>query len=306
VTAASARLAEIVIASGARRVAFLGLAKNVGKTTALLAALEALADRGVATGAVSAGRDGEAVDAITGEPKPRYRVREGQLLASARSAFAAASFPSRLLEELPFSTRFGPIEIRRAAGTGEVEMIGPATASELGATADALERHGASLVLLDGALGRRAFASARVADAVVLSAGLAAGASMNGAVEAARSAAYLLALQTPSPGGRVRHVNGALTDDAFRELAPRSGDVLAVEDFASVFLSSAEARALQENGVALAVRRPARLLAVTVNPTAPARAPLDPARFLVSVAKALPTGVPVLDVVSGVVSGVLS
>ena len=45
------------------------------------------------------------------------------------------------------------------------------------------------------------------------------------------------------------------------------------DDFASVFLSLEERRRLREAGVGLAVRRRARLLAVTANPTAPARPP---------------------------------
>ncbi|HEY1435025.1 MAG TPA: hypothetical protein VGG65_06595, partial [Thermoanaerobaculia bacterium] len=142
-TGAARALAETLIRSGARRVAFLGLAKNVGKTTALVAVLEQLHHFGRAAGVTSAGRDGESFDAITGEPKPRFRVWPGQLLASAGSTFASASFVAARVETLPFSTRFGPIEIRRAEADGEIEMIGPSTASQVAEAAAALERAGA-------------------------------------------------------------------------------------------------------------------------------------------------------------------
>ncbi len=159
VSAASTALAETIRGSGARRVAFLGLAKNAGKTTALTAVLAELHRAGLPAGATSAGRDGEEFDAITGEPKPRFRVFPGQLIASAATTFEAASFPLSELATLPFATRFGPVQLRRADGEGELEVIGPSTASQMALTAAALEAAGAEIVLLDGAVGRRAFAA---------------------------------------------------------------------------------------------------------------------------------------------------
>ncbi len=114
-TRMAAELAVSLRASGARRIAFLGLAKNAGKTTALTAVLAELHQSGVVAGATSAGRDGEEFDAITGEPKPRFRVYPGQLVASAATTFESASFPVEELATLPFPTRFGPVQLRRAA-----------------------------------------------------------------------------------------------------------------------------------------------------------------------------------------------
>ncbi len=201
-TEAAGALAAALVRSAARRVAFLGLAKNVGKTTALVAALAELHRTGVPAGMTSAGRDGESFDAITGEPKPRFAVWPGQLLASAATTHAAASFPSTRLRVLPFSTRFGDVEVRRAEAAGEVEMIGPSTASQTAAAAAALEAAGARLVLLDGAIGRRAFACARVADGIVLCAGLAAGSTLEAALGAARAAGDLLRLGRAAPDER--------------------------------------------------------------------------------------------------------
>jgi hypothetical protein len=284
-------------------VAFLGLAKNVGKTTALVAALEALHALECDVGITSAGRDGEALDAITGEPKPRVTLRPGQLAASAASTFDAASFRSTLLAELPFRTRFGAIAIRRAEETGDIELIGPSTASEARATADALAEAGARLVLLDGAIGRRAFAAARVSDGIVLCVGLAAGSSLPAVIEAARSSVELIRLGPP-PGEEaagVVEVAGALTDELLAELSPPRGSVLLVEDFAAVFLSPEARRRLARDGVTLAVRSSARLLAVAANPTGPGRAPLDAATLLATLRPALP-GLLLVDVVAGLVS----
>ena len=296
-TGAARALAAVLLRSGARRVAFLGLAKNVGKTTALVAALAELHAAGVAAGVTSAGRDGESLDAITGEPKPRFAVWPGQLAASAASTFAAASFPAAPVASLPFSTRFGSIEVRRAEAAGEIEMIGPSTASQTAASAAALEAAGARIVLLDGAIGRRAFACARVADGIVLCVGLAAGATPDAAIGAARAAAELLRLSRPSLGAAVRRVEGALTAASLASAPPREGETLEAEDFASIFLSPEERVRLREGGVRLAVRHPARLLAVTANPTAPARPPMDARRFFHLVAREFPE-VPVFDVVA--------
>ncbi len=296
-SAAAQGLASLLRESHARRIAFLGLAKNAGKTTALTSVLAELHRAGVPAAATSAGRDGEEFDAITGEPKPRFRVFPGQLVASARATFAAATFSLEEIATLPFTTRFGPVEVRRADGEGELEVIGPSTASELGRTAAELEAAGAAIVLLDGAVGRRAFAAGRICDGIVLSVGMSAGDTLPAVLAAARFAGELLGLGLPEPGARVRELSGAITELSLGEDPPAPGDTLVGEDFTSYFLSPAFRRRLTEDGVALAVRRPARLLAVTVNPTAPARPPIAAARLLEAVVREIP-GPPIFDLVA--------
>jgi len=294
---AAEALATTLLASGARRIAFLGLAKNVGKTTALVATLASLHRRGIAVGTTSAGRDGEAFDAITGEPKPRFRVWRGQLVASAASTFDSASFHSAEIATLDSSTRFGPIVLRRAEDDGEIEIIGPSTVTQLAEATAALEAAGAAVVLLDGAIGRRAFACGRLADGIVLAVGMAAGESLDSVLAAARAALELIRLRPAEPGAKTRAVDGALTDDLLAERPPEPGETLVAPDFTAIFLSPERRRALRERGVALAVRDPARLLAITVNPTAPARPPLPPDRFFRAV-EAEAGATPVFDLLA--------
>ena len=301
-TDAADALARTILESGARRVAFLGLAKNVGKTTALVAALEAIHRRGVVAGTTSAGRDGEAWDAITGEPKPRFRVWPEQLVASAASTFEAASFPSTEIASPGFATRFGPITVCRARGSGEIEIIGPSTVSQMGTTAESLEAAGARIVLLDGAVGRRAFAGGRVADGIVLCVGMAAGSSLDAVMASARAALNLIRLPRAGRAGAQSIRDGALTDSSLRERPPRPGETLVVRDFTAVFLSSESLAGLSAAGVALAVREPARLLAVTSNPTAPARPPLPAARLFEAL-RAEASAAPVFDLVADLQSG---
>ena len=299
---AAEALTTTLLDSGARRIAFLGLAKNVGKTTALVSVLASLHRRRIVAGATSAGRDGEAFDAITGEPKPRFRIWRGQLVASAATTFDTASFPSSEVAALEFRTRFGPIVLRRADGDGEIEIIGPSTVSELAKAAGALEEAGAGVVLIDGAIGRRAFACGRLADGVVLSVGMAAGESIDAVLAALRGALELIRLRPPPAGADVRVVEGALTDVVLRERPPRRGETLVARDFTAVFLSPDRRRALAEAGVSLAVREPARLLAVTANPTAPAKPPFPPERFYRAIAEAARPS-PAFDLIAGFPAG---
>jgi hypothetical protein len=287
-SAAARALTQRILSARARRVAFLGLAKNAGKTTSLVATLAELHRLGVAAGATSVGRDGEDFDALTGEPKPRFRLWPGQLVASAESTFECGTLAAVPLSSLPFSTRFGPIAVARVEKDGELEVMGPTTASQTAETAAALETGGAGIVLLDGAFGRRAFSSARVADGVVLAVGMSAGGSLETVLEKARLAAELITLAPAAPEARAVVFEGALTDELLRERPPRPGDTLVAHDFASIFLSAEARRGLTSTGVTLAVERPVRLLAVTANPSAPGRPPIRAEEFFEGLRQALP------------------
>ena len=301
---AAALLTDLIRESGARRIAFVGVSKNAGKTTALVETLAGLHERSLVVGVTSAGRDGEEFDALTGQPKPRFCLWKGQLVASADSTFLPPTPAAQLVRRLALPTRFGPIEIRRVGEEGSMEVIGPTTAGQIGEACLALEEAGASFVLIDGAFGRRAFASVRIADGIVLSAGLSAAGSLEAALAQARSAIELLLLPAPPPDRPARFFPGAVTDLALEESPSRPGDVVIAEDFASIFLSSDRRRALESQGIALAVRRPARLLAVTVNPTAPGRPAVPAARFFEALWQELAGGVALFDLRANLARGV--
>ena len=139
-------------------------------------------------------------------------------------------------------------------------------------------------------------------DGVVLSIGTAAGGSTERIVARALAAAELVRLPAVSSGARQRNVAGALTDAALDAIAPAAGETLVVEDFASVFLSAGVLDRLRAQGVALAARRPSRLLAVTTNPTAPGETGLRAEELFEATAKAFP-GILVVDLVAGLKKG---
>ena len=80
------RLAHIVTQANIQRLSLIGLAKNVGKTTTTNYLLETLLGeklyRAEELALTSLGLDGEATDALTGLPKPRYVPQAGLLVAT--------------------------------------------------------------------------------------------------------------------------------------------------------------------------------------------------------------------------------
>src|SRR5947207_9798332 len=108
------QLAYIVVQARIARLVLIVLAKNVGKTTTtnhLLATLlgEQLyrADELALT---SLGLDGEAIDALTGLPKPRYVPEAGMLVATTAALLLQAESEGARIErlhQLPGRTALG-------------------------------------------------------------------------------------------------------------------------------------------------------------------------------------------------------
>ncbi len=181
-------LFELVMQACPASLATIGMAKNTGKTVTLNYLIRKAHGAGLPMGITSIGRDGEKEDAVTREPKPAIWAPEGALVATVaragepataagagRSGAAdAATGPSAslgLVEETPFMTAVGPVGIFRVIEPGEVEVIGPDTRSQMAATVQALQRLGARLVLVDGAVDRVASAAPMLAEAVILATG---------------------------------------------------------------------------------------------------------------------------------------
>lgn len=157
-----------VLTSSARVIAVIGLAKNAGKTTVVNALL---ATSECCLGLTSLGLDGEAVDHLTGLPKPRIRPPAGTLVATTEGSLARSDGGLAVLERLPFHTALGAVVIGRANGRGAIEVSGPTTLGELRATVDRLRAHGAERVYVDGAVNRFGSASPNVSDAAILATG---------------------------------------------------------------------------------------------------------------------------------------
>lgn len=283
---------EMMASAKLTSLAIVGLAKNAGKTTTLGALLEAASRRGTRVGLTSIGRDGEALDLITGETKPRIRLSAGSLVATAEACVKKLA----VLERTGVTGAMGEIVIARVDETADVEVAGPPTRDGLAQVMPRLVAHGAALVIVDGAFDRRASACPLVTDATVLAAGMALSPLVDEVVAEARHVVRLLTLAA-APATGALEISGALTDSALAKLVEeRFTGTVVVADATRVFVEPMTLNRFEAAGGALAVRHPIRLLGVTVNPYEPGGRGADPGTLLARMREAL-APVPVCDVV---------
>src|SRR6266478_5800576 len=120
-------LAQIVADASISRLALIGLAKNVGKTTTTNHLLAALLNEGFygagELALTSLGLDGEAADAMTGLPKPRYVPQAGLLVAITADLLRQAEHEGAQIErlqQLPGRTALGPVILARVLQPGRI------------------------------------------------------------------------------------------------------------------------------------------------------------------------------------------
>lgn len=181
---------------GPADLAIVGTAKNVGKTTTFNWLLERLEDGGP-LGLTSVGRDGEEMDAVTDLPKPRINPPVGTLVATSETSAKRSGSRLARIAQTPYWTALGPVALYRVAASGPVELSGPVSAEDAADVRRLLRAAGARRVLVDGAIDRKASASARVADAVILATGLALLESGGGRLAGIRETPGRVATQAP-------------------------------------------------------------------------------------------------------------
>ena len=186
--------------------AIMGLGKNAGKTTVLnhivRACDQASFPRVLAL--TSVGRDGEDEDLVTGGMKPRIFVKEGWLAATARGSVGKCDAVLEILALTGIHTATGEIAIARARSGGYLELAGPSMAQDLSLCEKLLRREEPDcLFLVDGALDRKSQAGGGLTQAVVLVAGMANAASMEGLAEKTAAQASLLTLPSMAEADRL-------------------------------------------------------------------------------------------------------
>ncbi len=151
-------------------IGFAGTAKNTGKTTCAIRVLEQIRSRGGPLALTSIGYDGEAQDTVTGLPKPRYHLQDGDVVATAREC-AADIGAHDILEHTDIPTILGEILIIRLRSSSQVSLVGPKRRSEVEKVKSMLDGMGINWFFLDGALNRTLPLLA--ADGLILSTGAA-------------------------------------------------------------------------------------------------------------------------------------
>ena len=214
---ASAALASIVASAGISRLALIGLAKNAGKTTATNHLLAALLQQGYYAprelALTSLGLDGEAVDAMTGLPKPRYVPDAGVLVATTLDLLRQADREGAQVEylrQLPGRTALGPVMLARILRPGRVVIAGPTLLRDVRSALDEAQALGARLGIIDGAINRTGAAAPAVSDACIICTGASVAATPE--LVARRTVNVLCRLSVPRSSWA----------DAYRKLAPRA------------------------------------------------------------------------------------
>lgn len=297
-------LADLV--GPARTLALVGLAKNTGKTEALAALLRELAAADTSVGVTSVGRDGEERDVIDERiAKPRVSLVAGSLVATTGALLRASGLPHEPLERTGVRTPLGEVAIVRALAPGSVEVAGPSAAADVAAVSGRMRELGAEIVLIDGAIDRRAASSPEVAEGLVLATGAILHRDIEQVVSLTREAvelvrlpaaedwdgdgrltlgrnlvlgadpAQIAALLREHPQAHTLLVRGALSErflegllSARRERAGRELRVVA-SDPTKMFLSRRAPSWYGAQGIALRTLRTIDLRAITVNPVAP-------------------------------------
>ncbi len=171
-------LAEIVMQARIQRLSLIGLAKNVGKTTTVNHLCAALLSKGFyqaeELGLTSLGLDGEAREALTGLPKPRYVPQTGLLVATTTRLLAQAEAEGARFErlmQLPGNTSLGPVLLARVLKPGFVVLAGPNFLRGVRYVLDQFQSYGARLGIVDGAINRIGTASPAITDACIVCTG---------------------------------------------------------------------------------------------------------------------------------------
>ncbi len=201
-TDSSVSLAQIVAKARIQRLSLIGLAKNVGKTTATNSLLQALLDERLyeanELALTSLGLDGEATDAMTGLPKPRYVPQAGLLVATTNELLRQAESEGarfERLQQLPGRTALGPVVLARVKQPGKVVIAGPTLLRDLRSTLDQFDTYGAKLGIIDGAINRLGAAAPAITNACILCVGASVAATPE--LAARRSAGVFKRLMTP-------------------------------------------------------------------------------------------------------------
>jgi hypothetical protein len=179
---------------GYRSLSIIGMCKNAGKTTVLNRIIYELRDEGLTLALTSIGRDGEAIDVVTGTSKPGIFIYENTLVATAQDMLALCDVTREIVGTTGYSTPLGDVVLFRARSDGNVQLAGPSMTAQLIALAERFAALGADMTVIDGALSRKSLCAPAVSEATVLCTGASYSRNISAVVEDTAFAAKLLTL----------------------------------------------------------------------------------------------------------------
>lgn len=183
------------LANDWRRLAFIGVTKHAGKTTALNAFLRQAEARGKSVGLCSVGLDGERLDTLLGVAKPAIEVGAGTFVASAEHALKSADAGLKWHSALGISSPLGEIVLAEVTAPGRVLLAGVRQRQHVQRVFDAFASHACDFLLVDGAFNRVAQAAPNLVDAAVLAVGATAGKTVADVVAVAQQLIWKFSLE---------------------------------------------------------------------------------------------------------------
>lgn len=220
--------------------AFVGLAKNTGKTEAMVALIRELSSQGRELAITSIGRDGEEFDAIQPRiTKPPIRCPVGTLVATAAPLLRRSGAKHTVLARTGVRTPLGEVQIARLEQSAKVEVAGPSSSEQITAVVEEMLALGADQAIIDGSIDRRAAAAPGVADAVIMATGAVLAEEIEGVVSHTGRAVEMISLPEVTDA-RLRD----LAEDATGESVVAEGE--SVHRLPSHFALTAQAGQLPE------------------------------------------------------------
>lgn len=164
---------DIIRANGYQSVAFVGMAKNVGKTTAVNYLLGECFQYNYPVGMASIGRDGEKIDAITGGEKPVIWAATGTIVATAKQAIVNSDAALEIIEDTGYRGALGQVYLAKVRRAGLVEVATTPSTKKMKNIIKMMQQFGVKLVIIDGALDRASSAAPGITESAVLATGAA-------------------------------------------------------------------------------------------------------------------------------------
>lgn len=165
------RLIETIKQKNFETISIIGLAKNAGKTVTLNYLIEEANNYNIKIGITSAGRDGESTDLVTLTKKPSIFVTKGMYVATAKKTLLLSNAKTEILETTGIPTAMGEVIIVKVRQGGNIQIAGPVSAADMKYVAARLKHYGAQVVLIDGAIDRKAVSSPVITDACIIATG---------------------------------------------------------------------------------------------------------------------------------------
>ena len=165
------RLIDYILEERVRYLAIIGLAKNTGKTVTFNKIIDEATEIGLKLVLMSYGRDGEKIDAVTRQKKPRIHVPPGCIFITTEGAFEKSDITASLVKKTGFNTILGDINIYRSVGKGGyIELAGVNSNIQLKKIKKLIRNRG-DLFLIDGAIDRRSSAVPLLTEGFILATG---------------------------------------------------------------------------------------------------------------------------------------